>query len=55
MAIVTAGGMTTSTSLTLLVVPVVYALVDKTRLWVQGPASRSSATIVVEEVTQLEE
>ena len=50
MAVATAGGMTTSTLLTLFLVPVVYTYVDRFGSWVRGSREKHGrAEVVVEE------
>jgi len=49
MAVATAGGMTTSTLLTLFLVPVVYAYVDRFGTWVRGTREKHGRTEVVTE------
>jgi hypothetical protein len=43
MAVATAGGMTTSTLLTLFVVPVVYAYMDRFGDWITGASKKERA------------
>ena len=45
MAAITIGGLTTSTLLTLIVVPVVYSVVDDATLWLQTSFGRLRAAV----------
>ena len=49
MAIATAGGMTTSTLLTLFVVPCVYAYMDQATSWMRRGRDKASRTAEEEE------
>lgn len=53
MAIATAGGMTTSTLLTLFVVPCVYSLVDQATSWLRG--DRAKAARFKDDIEDIEE